>query len=128
MLVRPQAVHEVGGLDEGYFMYAEEVDWCYAMAQAGWEVWYQPEAEIIHLGGGSSRHRRPQREADLYCSRVRFFRKHYGEGAARLLGLLIYVLTAVKWASHGLLRAVSGGRYGRPVVSVGYLRAVLEKS
>lgn len=125
MLVRREAFEEVGGLDEGYFMYAEEVAWCHTMKQAGWQVWYQPAAKIIHLGGGSSLHRRPQREADLYRSRVRFFRKHYGDRAAWLLELQIYGFTAIKIAVHGLLRLVSGGRYGRPTVSLCYLATEL---
>jgi len=116
LLVRRQALEDVGGLDEGYFMYAEEVDLCHAMREAGWQVWYQPAAKVIHLGGGSSQNRPAQREADLYRSRVRFFRKHYGKGAARLLKLQLYCLTAVKIVAHGLLRLASGGRHGRPVV------------
>jgi N-acetylglucosaminyl-diphospho-decaprenol L-rhamnosyltransferase len=115
MLVRRETYKQVGGLDEGYFMYAEEVDWCYAMRQQGWQVWYQPAAKVIHLGGGSSQQRRTQREGDLYRSRVRFFRKHYGDKAARLLKLQIYLFSAIKIIAHRLLRFV-GHRYGRPVV------------
>lgn len=126
LLVRRQAVEEVGGLDEGYFMYAEEVDWCYRMKQAGWQVWYQPAAKVIHLGGGSSQNQRPQREADLYRSRVRFFRKHYGDRAAWLLKLQIYGFTAIKTAVHGLLRLISRGHYGRPVVPLRYLALQLK--
>jgi GT2 family glycosyltransferase len=121
LLVRREALEAVGGLDESYFMYAEEVDWCYAMREKGWQVWYQPEAKVIHLGGGSSRNRRPQREADLYRSRVQFFRKHYGDRVARLLKAQIYALTAIKLFIHRLLRLVSGGRYGRSVVSLRHL-------
>jgi hypothetical protein len=121
LLVRREAFEDVGGLDESYFMYAEEVDWCQTMRERGWQVWYQPEAKVIHLGGGSSRNRRPQREADLYRSRVQFFRKHYGDRAAWLLKAQIYALTAIKLFIHRLLRLVSGGRYGRPVVSLRHL-------
>lgn len=127
MLVRREAFEDVGGLDEGYFMYAEEVDWCYAMREKGWQVWYQPAAQVIHLGGGSSQSRRTQREADLYRSRVRFFRKHYGDRAAWLLKLQIYGFIAIKIAVHGLLRLVSGGRYGRSVVSLSYLDPALRE-
>jgi hypothetical protein len=127
LLVRRQAMEEVGGLDEGYFMYAEEVDWCYTMKRAGWQVWYQPAARIIHLGGGSSRQRRTQREADLYRSRVRFFRKHYGDTAATGLKMLIYALTVLKIGVHGALRLVSRDRWGRAVVGVGHLVAALRK-
>jgi hypothetical protein len=125
LLVRREAFEQVGGLDEGYFMYAEEVDWCYSMRRAGWQVWYQPAARIIHYGGGSSRNRRTQREADLYRSRVRFFRKHYGNVAAMALKTLIYSLTAIKVITHGTLRLLSGNRRGRVVVGLGDLMTAL---
>lgn len=127
LLVRPGAFRETNGLDEGFFMYAEEVDWCYTMHQKGWQVWYQPAAHIIHLGGGSSQGRRTQREGDLYRSRVRFFRKHYGDTLAQLLKLQIYGLTAIKIAIHTLLRLSSGGRRGRPVVSLKHLATELKE-
>lgn len=123
LLVRPEAFRETNGLDEGFFMYAEEVDWCYSVRQKGWQVWYQPAAKIIHLGGGSSQGRRTQREGDLYRSRVRFFRKHYGHIPAQLLKLQIYGLTALKIIGHKGLRLISAGRYGRPVISLRYLAA-----
>ena len=126
LLVRRQAFQEVGGLDEGYFMYAEEVDWCYSMIKHGWQVWYQPHAKVIHLGGASSAGRRTHREADLYRSRIRFFRKHYGGSSARLLKMQIYASTAIKTVIHGLLRRLTWGRYGRPVVSLQHLAAQLE--
>ncbi len=127
MLVRREAYEQVGGLDERYFMYAEEVDWCYAMNKAGWQVWYQPAAKVIHFGGGSSRHRRPQREGDLYQSRVRFFRKHYGDWPARLLKVQLYTLTAIKLVVHKALRFLSGGKKGRPVISLRMLHARLRE-
>jgi N-acetylglucosaminyl-diphospho-decaprenol L-rhamnosyltransferase len=121
LLVRHEAYTAVGGLDEGYFMYAEDVDLCRTMRQQGWQVWYQPAAVVTHLGGGSSASRRPEREADLYASRVRFFRKHYGPFAAWLLVTLILGTTATKTVVHGMLRSVSRGRYGRQVVTLRHL-------
>ncbi len=128
MLARRSAVEAVGALDEGYFMYAEDVDWCLAMKEHGWQVWYQPEAAIMHWGGGSSRQRAPQREADLYRSRIRFFRKHYGRPQAFLLKCLICGATAVKIPWHALLRLASRGRYGRPVVGMNELMAALRNA
>jgi N-acetylglucosaminyl-diphospho-decaprenol L-rhamnosyltransferase len=128
LLVRREAFEAAGGLDESYFMYAEEVDWCYTLREKGWQVWYQPSAKVIHLGGGSSRQRRPQREGDLYRSRVHFFRKHYGGRAAWLLKSQIYGLTAIKTVIYGLLRLASGGRYGRSVVPLRYLAAQLKEA
>lgn len=118
MFVRRQAYEEVGGLDEGYFMYAEEVDWCYAMQKNGWQVWYQPRSKVTHLGGASSATRRARREADMYQSRVRFFYKYYGDWHAILLKLLIYSLTVIKIGVHGTLRFVTNNRMGRPVTTL----------
>ena len=54
MLVRKETIDEVGGLDEQFFMYCEETDWCRRIRQAGWKVLFTPEAQIVHLKGGSS--------------------------------------------------------------------------
>jgi hypothetical protein len=59
---------------------------------------------------------------------VRFFRKYYGKKAAWLLKLQIYGLTTIKTIVHGLLRLASGGRYGRPVVSLRYLATELRET
>jgi GT2 family glycosyltransferase len=127
LLVRRDALQEVGGLDEGYFMYAEEVDWCKRMHAAGWEVWYQPAAKVVHIGGASSVNRKTSREADLYCSRARYFRIHHGRAQAEVLKAMIIASTGVKQLSHTLMRWITGNQRGRPVVSVGALLAALRK-
>lgn len=53
MLVRREAIDEVGPLDESYFLFSEETDWCYRFAQAGWKVLFTPDAEFAHVGGAS---------------------------------------------------------------------------
>lgn len=121
MLVRKDVYRAIGGLDEGFFMYAEEVDLCYRIRAADWQVWYAPRAEVIHLGGGSSGKRKPQREADLYRSRVRFFRKHYGAFPALILKAQIILLATVKTACHGVLYFATQGRRGRRVPPLSWL-------
>jgi hypothetical protein len=125
LMARREAVDQVGGLDENIFMYAEDVDWCYRFHQAGWEVWYLPQASIIHYGGQSSRKRRSQMEAELYRSRVYFFRKHHGRPAAQCLKLLVYALTLTKMFIHRLFGFLTKGRTGRPVTSWRELRLAL---
>ncbi len=115
LIARREAVNQIGGLDERIFMYAEEVDWCYRFHQAGWEIWYLPQAPIVHYGGQSSKKRQGRMEAELYRSRVYFFRKHYGKIAANCLKILIYTITLVKMLVHGLLRFVTRGCRGRLV-------------
>ncbi len=118
LLIRGETYLQMGGLDEGFFMYAEEVDLCRTFHENGWEVYYHPEARILHHGGGSSTGRRTAREGDLYRSRVRFFRKHYGSASALALKTLIYFFTTFKIIAHGILRKISRGTRGRAVISL----------
>ncbi len=55
MIVRGRVLEEVGGFDEDYFMYGEDLDWCFRMGQAGWKIYYVPATQIIHFGGASGR-------------------------------------------------------------------------
>lgn len=127
MLVRMDAYRQAGGFDPAFFMYAEEVDWCYTFQKAGWDIWYDPGAKVIHLGGGSSGGRKTSREADLYQGRVRFFRKHYGNAAATLLKFQIYAFTLIKIMAHRVLKVVTRGRRGREVVSLSQLATKLRE-
>lgn len=78
LLARREVFEQIGGLDERFFMYSEEVDWCYRARQAGWRIYYVPQAEVTHLWGGTSRVLPVQTVVQLYHSRLLFFRKHYG--------------------------------------------------
>ena len=74
---RSEVIAQLGGLDEGYFIYAEEIDWCYRMIQAGWRVSFTPEAEIIHLGGQAMNRVADKRIVLKYKGQYRFYKKHY---------------------------------------------------
>jgi hypothetical protein len=78
LLVRREAYEQVGGLDEGFFMYSEELDWCRRLKAAGWQVIYLPTATIIHHEGKSSEQVVPARHIHFQSSKVRYFRKHHG--------------------------------------------------
>jgi len=76
MLIRREAIEQGGTMDEGFFMYAEETDWCYRFRQAGWKVLYAPVGQIIHLGGKSSEQVKSEMTLQLRSGILRFFRKH----------------------------------------------------
>jgi hypothetical protein len=77
MMIRRVALDSVGLLDAGYFMYTEETDWCFRATRAGWRIFYVPDARVIH-GSGQSAGKAPERKrAQLYRSKLRFFRKHF---------------------------------------------------
>jgi GT2 family glycosyltransferase len=109
MLARRMAIAQVGLLDEDYFMYNEEPDWCLRMRRAGWETWYTPDAQIIHYGGQSTRQVRHVMVQALYRSKVRIFRKHYGRLPGTALQAAFVAVLRVKWALQALLAAVRPG-------------------
>jgi GT2 family glycosyltransferase len=76
MLARTAAVRQVGMLDEGFFMYCEEIDWAWRMRKAGWESWMIPEAKVVHVGGASTGQAKAETTVYLWESRARLYRKH----------------------------------------------------
>jgi len=106
MLVRREAIEEAGLLDEGFFMYSEELDWCRRIKERGWRVVYLPTARVIHHEGQSSAQVVPARHIHFQSSKVRYFRKHHGPWIAELLRtflLLSYVYQLVLEGSKWLL-------------------------
>ena len=100
MLVRREAIEQVGLMDEQFFMYGEETDLCYRFKKTGWKVFFTPDAEIIHLGGGSSRQMKPEMTLQLRGSILLFIRKHKGRLAyvlACLLVALFFLLRVPYW-------------------------------
>ncbi|HWN22944.1 MAG TPA: glycosyltransferase family 2 protein [Gaiellaceae bacterium] len=86
LLVRREAVEQVGALDESFFLFSEETDWCYRFVSAGWKVLFFPGAECVHVGGGSHGGRMFRENVRGH---LRFLAKHRGprtaERARRLL-------------------------------------------
>jgi N-acetylglucosaminyl-diphospho-decaprenol L-rhamnosyltransferase len=80
MLVRYGAVQEVGTLDEDFFLFSEEVDWCYRFLQAGWKIFYHPDAKVMHVGEASHGGRWTR---ELARSNLRYMMKHHGPGSAQ---------------------------------------------
>ncbi len=76
MLVRRAVADEVGLFDEGYFMYSEEIEWCWRIRQAGWAIWQVPQAQVVHVGGAATGQVRPRMLVALHRSRERFLQQH----------------------------------------------------
>jgi len=89
MLVRQEAIKQVGILDERFFMYGEETDWCYRFKEAGWRILFTQGAEIIHIGKASSNQMKPQMVWQLKASILLFFKKHRGRFSYKLACLLV---------------------------------------
>ena len=96
MLVRRAAVDEVGGVDEGFFMFNEESDWMYRFRRAGWSAWFVPEGEVVHVGGGSTKREWGPMFARQVQSHVRYVGKHHGERAATAARALLVASLALR--------------------------------
>ncbi|HEX4796927.1 MAG TPA: glycosyltransferase family 2 protein [Humisphaera sp.] len=115
LLVRREVLDQIGLLDEEFFMYYEEVDFCRRAAAAGWPCWYVPEARVVHLVGQSSGHwdpKQPKKRRPQYwfASRRRYFLKHLG----RARTFLADVAWASGFASYRLRRAIQRKPDGDP--------------
>jgi N-acetylglucosaminyl-diphospho-decaprenol L-rhamnosyltransferase len=93
MLVRRAAMDEVGLLDEAYWLYMDDLDWCYRFWQKGWKVWYDGGATVIHVKGGTTkvkRHRGLRHNVAFHRAMGRFYRKFYS-GRNPLVDVGIYL-------------------------------------
>lgn len=77
MCVRREVVDQVGYLDEAFFMYGEDLDWCYRIHEAGWKIFYLPETKIIHFKGESSKQTDIDLKLMFYRAMELFVQKHY---------------------------------------------------
>jgi N-acetylglucosaminyl-diphospho-decaprenol L-rhamnosyltransferase len=92
MIIRREVFEAIGLMDEGYFMYFEEVDFCHRARRAGWPCWYSPAAHVVHLVGRSSgvtdpRAARQRRPGYWFHARRRYFLNNHGRAATVLADL-----------------------------------------
>ncbi len=95
IVVRREALDAVGGFDESFFMYSEELDWCRRIKSAGWKIVYLPGAQVMHHAGKSSEQAVAARHIHFQTSKVRYFRKYHGWFAASVLR--VFLLAMYVW-------------------------------
>lgn len=108
MLVRGAAIQQVGLLDERFYMYCEEIDWCMRIKAVGWQNYCVPRARVVHHAAKSTRQIQTASFVGLWRSRQRLYTKHYGpltRAAARAL-----VLAGMRWQAAAARRAHHQGR------------------
>ncbi len=88
MMVRGAAIHQVGLLDEAFFMYGEDLDWAFRIKQQGWHVWYNPAVTVLHVKEAASKTSLKARQ-EFYRAMEIFYYKHYEATTPRLLHWLI---------------------------------------
>src|ERR1700679_155121 len=110
MLIRPAVLESIGGMDENYFLYFEETDFCYRARKAGFATWYVPESRVMHIMGQSTTVTDPtfgpkRMPSYWFESRRRYFAMTYGIGHAMAIDIV-----ALLAGSIGLLKRAALGR------------------
>ena len=109
MLCRAEAVRQVGLLDEGYWLYMEDLDWCHRFWDAGWEVFYEPTGVALHVKGGSSAGRRaPRQEIAFHRGMGRFYRRFDAPEHKPLVNMAVYAGIGAKLAASLAITFTSG--------------------
>ncbi|MBU3091659.1 glycosyltransferase family 2 protein [Clostridium sp. CF011] len=97
MMLRKEAIEQVGLLDETFFMYGEDIDWCYRIKQAGWKNYYHPKVRIVHYKGESSKKQSTRMIGEFHKSMFIFYNKHYKNKYNTIVNLLTYLGIYSKW-------------------------------
>lgn len=102
IMARHEVYQQIGGLDEGYIMFSEELDWCRRARNVGWRVVYLGTTQIIHHGGKSTDQVVARRHIHFQESKLRYFRKYHGRFVAAILRLYLLLSYLVQIAVEGL--------------------------
>jgi GT2 family glycosyltransferase len=116
MLVRREVIERVGPLDEAFFMYGEEAEWCYRIRKAGWQIYYFPGATIVHLEGASGKPRSARTILAVAKGQLLFLQRTRGSAAAYVANMLMLARDlprAAVWAVLGWLPPTRDGTLRR---------------
>jgi GT2 family glycosyltransferase len=92
MVVKREVIEKVGMMDEDYYLYGDDLDWCYRIKSAGWKVVYFPETKIIHYGGKGGTGKKPYFNIyHFYRSAFIFYKKHLARKYFFLINWLVYL-------------------------------------
>ncbi len=96
MLVRREAIAQVGLLDEAYFMYGEDLDWAYQIKANSWKIYYNPAVTVTHVKRAASRHS-PKAQMEFYRAMDIFYRKFYADSTPFWLHGLVVAGINLPW-------------------------------
>ena len=97
LMVRRQVIAKAGLMDESIFMYMDEVEWCFRIKKAGFKVFFYPQAEIVHLFGGSSKTGRQAPILNIYRGLIYFYKKHASPLQLCFLKIMLKLKAGTAW-------------------------------
>ena len=109
-VARREAVEEIGGLDEQFFFYGEDIDWCRRFRKAGWKLVFIPQATATHFGGGSTSKAPLKFSVEILRATLKYWRKHYGFAGVIACSLLLMLHHGLRLLARGLKWLLGLGR------------------
>lgn len=107
LMLRREAIDQVGLLDESFFMYFEDMDYCLRLRNAGWKLHYLPQGEIVHLVGRSSGGRMLHYSVHAYRALFAMYRRHFSARALVIVRFLVLTLSSLRWFWNLVLGSVT---------------------
>jgi N-acetylglucosaminyl-diphospho-decaprenol L-rhamnosyltransferase len=115
LLLRREALEQIGGFDPRFFMYFEETDLCARLRRAGWQNLYTPSARVTHVSAATTSAAPERMSVEFHRSQAYYYRKHYGRGGYAALKAVVWVGTGYRLARS--VRAHLRGRIGRELLA-----------
>ena len=106
ILLRKEIIGGIGLFDEQFFMYSEEVDLCWRIQKAGWQLHWLPSVSVIHYGSQSTKQIADQMFLELYRNKIKFFRKHQGELSSMVYKAILLIAALPRWLIGSLLETL----------------------
>lgn len=133
-VIRRQALDQVGPLDERFFIYGEDIDWCTRFHRAGWRVVFYPGAEAVHYGGASSANSPLRFYIELYRANLQYWKKYHGSFSSLIYCAITLVEQAVRLAAYAFIylirksaRATAAYKVRRSVACMAWLTGLLRR-
>jgi hypothetical protein len=125
LLLRREALDEVGLFDERYFFYSEEVELCCRLQHAGWLLYWVPQSQVVHYGGQSSQQVVGEMFLQLYYGKIIFFRQHYGRLATQTYKSILFAAALARLLISPLAWLEEPARRERHLKLARYYRRLL---
>lgn len=116
LMVRREAIDQVGMLDDRFFMYGEDIDWCYRIKQAGWEIWYYPKTFIVHYKGASGK-KKLRILYEFHRAMYLYYQKHHARHNWFLINGLVYLGIACRFGMALVGNLFKRGKRHDPILS-----------